>query len=77
MLPKEQILAAFLPPTLQTLTERNTRASSPMMSREIDRYFKTERRASYLGDISSGGHRDFRYYNYRHVPYYGGSDYYS
>ena len=61
----------------QTLTERNTRAQSPIMSREIDRYYKTERRASYLGDISSGGHRDFRYYNYRHVPYYGGSDYYS
>ncbi len=62
---------------MQTLAERNTRAKSPMLSREIDRYYKTEKRASYLGDISSGGQRDFRYYNYRHVPYFGGSDSYS
>eukprot|EP00095_Tigriopus_kingsejongensis_P000640 maker-scaffold275_size226830-snap-gene-1.28 protein:Tk00640 transcript:maker-scaffold275_size226830-snap-gene-1.28-mRNA-1 annotation:"dna-directed rna omega subunit family protein" len=61
----------------QTLNDRNTRASSPLQSRELDRYYKTERRSSYLGDISSGGHRDFRYYNFRSVPYYGGSDYYT
>eukprot|EP00094_Tigriopus_californicus_P005499 TCALIF_05300-PA protein Name:"Protein of unknown function" AED:0.11 eAED:0.11 QI:0/0.66/0.75/0.75/0.33/0.5/4/414/286 len=61
----------------QTLSDRNTRASSPLQSRELDRYYKTERRSSYLGDISSGGHRDFRYYNFRSVPYYGGSDYYT
>ncbi len=61
----------------QTLTDRNTRAKSPILSRELDRYYKTERRSDYLGDISSGGQRDFRYYNYRQVPYYGGSDYYT
>ena len=61
----------------QTLTDRNTRASSPLQTRELDRYYKTERRSSYMGDLSSGGHRDFRYYNFRSVPYYGGSDYYT
>lgn len=61
----------------QTLEDRNTRAKSPIMSRELDRYYRTEKRSSYLGDHSSGGQNDFRYYNYRHVPYYGGSDYYA
>lgn len=61
----------------QTLEDRNTRAKSPILSRELDRYYRTEKRASFLGDQSSGGQNDFRYYNYRHVPYFGGSDYYS
>jgi hypothetical protein len=43
----------------------------------LSRYYKTERRSDYMGDISSGGATDFRYYNYRSVPYYGGSDYYA
>ena len=60
-----------------TLESRNTRAQSPILARELDRYYKTERRSSYLGDISSGGQRDFRHYNYRNVPYFGGSDYYT
>jgi len=60
-----------------TLKDRNSRAMSPIMGRELDRYYKTERRSDYMGDISSGGVRDFRYYNYRTVPYFGGSDHYA
>lgn len=60
-----------------TLENRNSRALSPVQGRELDRYFKTVSRSDYLGDVSSGGVRDFRYYNYRTVPYYGGSDYYA
>jgi len=60
----------------QTLTARNARAKSPIQSRELDRYYKTERRTSFIGDVSSGTNRDFRYYSYRPVPYFGGSDHY-
>ena len=60
-----------------TLDARNARAKSPIVSRELDRYYKTERRSSFIGDVSSGANRDFRYYSYRPVPYFGGSDYYS
>jgi len=60
-----------------TLEARNQRAKSPLATRELDRYYGTERRSSFSGDISSGGSRDFRYYNYRSVPYFGGSDYYA
>jgi len=60
----------------QTLEARNQRAKSPLASRELDRYYGTERRSSFSGDISSGGSRDFRFYNYRAVPYFGGSDNY-
>lgn len=58
----------------QTINERNTRAKSPLISREIDRYYETKKRSDYIGDISSGAAKDFRYYNYRRVPYFGGSD---
>jgi len=61
----------------QTLESRNARAVSPIRSRELDRYYKTERRSSFIGDVSSGANRDFRHYSYRPVPYFGGSDYYS
>jgi hypothetical protein len=61
----------------QTLEARNARGKSPIQSRELDRYYKTERRSSFIGDVSSGANRDFRYYSYRPVPYFGGSDYYS
>jgi len=60
-----------------TLEARTARSKSPIVSRELDRYYKTERRSSYIGDVSSGANRDFRYYSYRPVPYFGGSDYYS
>jgi len=60
-----------------TLEARTARAKSPIVSRELDRYYKTERRSSFIGDVSSGANRDFRYYSYRPVPYFGGSDYYS
>jgi len=60
----------------QTLEARNARAKSPLATRELDRYYGTERRSSFSGDISSGGSRDFRYYNFRSVPYFGGSDNY-
>lgn len=59
-----------------TLNERNAREKSPLVSRELDRYYKTERRSSFVGDISAGPFSDFRHYNYRRVPYFGGSDYY-
>ena len=59
-----------------TLKDRNSRAMSPIMGRELDRYYKTERRTSFIGDVSSGTNRDFRHYSYRPVPYFGGSDHY-
>jgi len=58
----------------QTITERNSRAKSPLVSRELDRYYETSKRSDYIGDISSGPAKDFRYYSYRRVPYFGGSD---
>lgn len=61
----------------QTMVERNTRAKSPLVSRELDRYYETKKRVDYIGDISSGSAKDFRYYNYRRVPYFGGSDNYA
>jgi len=60
-----------------TLDERHRRDTSPLVSRELDRYFGTQRRNDYLGSISSGCATDFRHYNYRRVPYLGGSDHYS
>jgi len=59
-----------------TLNSRNQRATSPLVSRELDRYYGTQKRVDYLGDVSSGGATDFRHYNYRAVPYFGGSDHY-
>jgi len=58
----------------QTIKERNTRAKSPLVTRELDRYYETSKRSDYIGDISSGPAKDFRYYSYRRVPYFGGSD---
>jgi len=54
-----------------TLNYRNSRAKSPLVTRELNRYY--EKRANYVGDMSSAG-SDFRHYNYRRVPYFGGSD---
>lgn len=59
-----------------TLNLRNARAKSPLQSRELDRYYETKKYTNYVGDISSGGAVDFRHYNYRRVPYFGGSDNY-
>jgi len=61
----------------QTINDRNTRAKSPLISRELDRYYETKKRVDYIGDVSSGSAKDFRYYNYRRVPYFGGSDNYA
>jgi len=61
----------------QTLSDRNKRATSPLVSRELDRYFGTHRRTDFLGSVSAGGATDFRHYNYRRVPYLGGSDHFS
>ena len=41
------------------------------------RYFGTQRRTDFIGSVSSGGATDFRHYNYRRVPYLGGSDHFS
>jgi len=61
----------------ETLNARNTRAKSPLVSRELDRYYETKKRSNYIGEVSMGGACDFRYYNYRKVPYFGGSDNYA
>jgi len=60
-----------------TLRLRNSRAISPLRSRELDRYYETKKYSNYIGDLSSGGVCDFRHYNYRRVPYFGGSDNYN
>jgi len=60
-----------------TLSERNARETSPLVSRELDRYYGTQKRVDYMGGVSSGGLLDFRHYDYRRVPYYGGSDHYN
>jgi len=59
-----------------TLDNRNRRATSPLDSRELDRYFGTQKRNDFVGSVSSGCATDFRHYNYRRVPYLGGSDHY-
>merc|ERR1712106_860301 len=48
-----------------TLNTRNMRGRSPIISRELDRY---------VGPTHGA---DFRHYNYRRVPYFGGSDDYN
>ena len=58
----------------KTLNIRNMRSRSPLVTRELDRYF--ERKSNYIGDTSAGC-SDFRHYNYRRTPYFGGSDDYS
>lgn len=58
----------------ETLRLRNQRARSPLVSRELDRYY--EKRSNYVGDFSQAS-CSFRHYNYRRVPYFGGSDEYS
>ena len=42
----------------------------------ISRYFGTQKRNDFVGSVSSGCATDFRHYNYRSVPYLGGSDHY-
>merc|ERR1711872_1079346 len=49
----------------ETLNYRNMRAKSPIVTRELDRY------------VGVNTYSDFRHYNYRPVPYFGGSDGYS
>lgn len=56
----------------ETLNYRNMRAKSPLITRELNRY--VGKKPNYIGDVSSGGACDFRHYNYRRVPYFGGSD---
>ena len=46
----------------ETLNYRNMRGKSPIITRELDRY------------VGSTHGADFRHYNYRKVPYFGGSD---
>jgi len=58
----------------ETLRIRNLRSRSPLVTRELDRFF--ERKSNYMGDTSAGC-SDFRHYNYRRTPYFGGSDDYS
>ena len=44
------------------------------ITNNIVRYYGAQKRTDYLGDVSSGVAADFRHYNYRRVPYLGGSD---
>merc|ERR1712121_367719 len=55
-----------------TLNSRTTRAKSPLVARELIRYYG--KKPNYIGDVSSSASCDFRHYNYRRVPYFGGSD---
>ena len=50
---------------------------SSFVTFDIVRYFGTQKRSDFVGSVSSGGATDFRYYNYRRVPYLGGSDHFS
>jgi len=59
-----------------TLNSRNNRASSPLVSRELNRYFSSSGRTGCAGDMRSRGAAEFRHYNYRSVPYFGASDNY-
>ena len=43
---------------------------------DIARYYGSQKRTNFMGSQSSGGATDFRYYNYRRVPYLGGSDHF-
>merc|ERR1719233_2513741 len=52
-----------------TLNSRTTRAKSPLLDRELIRYYG--KKPNYMGDVSSGAACDFRHYNYRRVPYFG------
>lgn len=56
----------------ETLDYRNTRAKSPLVTRELTRYYG--KKPNYIGDLTSCASFDFRHYNYRRVPYFGGSD---
>jgi len=59
-----------------TLNSRNNRATSPLVSRELNRYFSSSGRTGCAGDMKSRGAAEFRHYNYRSVPYFGASDNY-
>jgi len=59
-----------------TLKRRNDRATSPLVSRELDRYFSTSGKTDYVADLGSRGASEFRHYNYGRVPYFGSSDNY-
>jgi len=59
-----------------TLNRRNERSDSPLVSRELNRYFSSSARTSAASDMGSRGAADFRHYNYRSTPYYGASDNY-
>jgi len=59
-----------------TLKRRNDRAASPLVSRELDRYFSTGGKTDYVADLGSRGVAEFRHYNYGSVPYFGSSDNY-
>jgi len=53
-----------------TLNYRNMRSRSPLVTREINRYY--EKKQNYIGSLSSS--TDFSHYNCRRTPYFGGSD---
>merc|ERR1712142_87752 len=57
-----------------TLNTRNCRATSPLISRELNRYFSSAGKTDSVADLGSRGALDFRHYNYRSVPYFGTSD---
>merc|ERR1711875_137451 len=60
--------------SIDTLNSRNNRATSPLVSRELNRYFSSAGKTDSVADLGSRGALDFRHYNYRSVPYFGTSD---
>jgi len=59
-----------------TLNTRNSCADSPLVSRELNRYFSSSGKTDSVADMGSRVAANFRHYNYRSVPYFGASDNY-
>ena len=62
----------------ETLNARNARARSPILSRELNRYISPQyiqdRRFNESIIKRHQNHFFSRHYNYRQIPYFGGSD---
>merc|ERR1719500_860226 len=59
-----------------TLNTRTSCADSPLVSRELNRYFSSSGKTDSAADMGFRGAANFRHYNYRSVPYFGASDNY-
>merc|ERR1712002_781121 len=59
-----------------TLNTRNSCADSPLISRELNRYFSSSGKTDCAADMGWKAGANNRHYNYRSVPYFGASDNY-